>query len=211
MNKDVRLIKNISNLGQFNTLLKMLAGRVGQLVNFQSLANDCGLSQNTAKSWISLLESSFIIRKLSPYYKNFNKRLIKSPKIFFYDTGLLCRLLSIKKPEEINTHFLKGALFENFIFMELEKHFFNLGEKPSIYFWRDKRGFEIDFLIKEKSLKIIEAKSGQTLSQDFFKNINYFKKITDDKIKSYLIYSGKEKQIRKEVSVLSWRDIGQVF
>ena len=162
VNKDVRLIKNISNLGQFNTLLKMLAGRVGQLVNFQSLANDCGLSQNTAKSWISLLESSFIIRKLSPYYKNFNKRLIKSPKIFFYDTGLLCRLLSIKKPEEINTHFLKGALFENFIFMELEKHFFKLGEKPSIYFWRDKRGFEIDFLIKEKSLKIIEAKSGQT-------------------------------------------------
>lgn len=211
VNKDVRLIKNISNLGQFNTLLKMLAGRVGQLVNFQSLANDCGLSQNTVKSWISLLESGFIIRKLPPYYKNFNKRLIKSSKIFFYDTGLLCRLLSIKKPEEINTHFLKGALFENFIFMELEKHFFNLGEKPSIYFWRDKRGVEIDFLIKEKFLKIIEAKSGQTLSQDFFKNINYFKKISNDKIKSFLIYSGEENQTRKGISVLSWRNTEKVF
>ena len=211
VNKDVRLIKNISNLGQFNTFLKMLAGRVGQLVNFQSLANDCGLSQNTAKSWLSLLESSFIIKRLSPYYKNFNKRLIKSPKIFFYDTGLLCRLLSIKKPEEINTHSLKGFLFENFIFIELEKHFFNLGEKPSIYFWKDKRGFEIDFLIEETFLKIIEAKSGETLSKDFFKNINYFKEITDKKIKSYLIYSGEEKQIRKETNVISWKDIGQVL
>ena len=211
VNKDVRLIKNISNLGQFNTFLKMLAGRVGQPVNFQSLANDCGLSQNTAKSWLSLLESSFIIKKLLPYYKNFNKRLIKSSKIFFYDTGLLCRLLSIKKPEEIRTHYLKGALFENFIFMELEKHFFNLGEKPSIYFWRDKRGFEIDFLIEGKPVKVIEVKSGQTLSQDFFGNINYFKKITNDKIKSYLIYSGEEKQIRRETQVLSWRDIGQVL
>ena len=211
VNKDVRLIKNISNLGQFNTFLKMLAGRVGQLVNFQSLANDCGLSQNTAKSWLSLLESSFIIKRLPPYYKNFNKRLIKAPKIFFYDTGLLCRLLSIKKPVEINTHSLKGFLFENFIFMELEKYFFNLGEKPSIYFWRDKRGFEIDFLIEGKVLKVIEAKSGRTLSQDFFRNINYFKKITDEKIKSYLIYSGEEKQIRKETSVLSWRYIGKVL
>ena len=95
--------------------------------------------------------------------------------------------------------------------MELEKYFFNLGEKPSIYFWRDKRGFEIDFLIEGKVLKIIEAKSGRTLSQDFFRNINYFKKITDEKIKSYLIYSGEDKQIRKETSVLSWRDIGQVL
>ena len=211
VNKDVRLIKNISNLGQFNTLLKMLAGRVGQIVNFQSLANDCGLSQNTVKSWISLLESSFIIKKLPPYYKNFNKRLIKSPKIFFYDTGLLCRLLSIKKPEEINTHFLKGALFENFVFAELEKHFFNLGEKPLIYFWRDKQGYEIDFLIEEKPLKIIEAKSGQTVSQDFFQNINYFKKIARGKIKSYLVYSGEKKQIRKETMVFSWRSMEQIL
>ena len=211
VNKDIRLIKNISNLGQFNTLLKMLAGRVGQIINFQSLANDCGLSQNTVKSWMSLLESSFIIKKLPPYYKNFNKRIIKSSKIFFYDTGLLCRLLSIKNQEEIKIHSLKGALFENFIFTELEKHFFNLGEKPSIYFWRDRRGFEIDFLIEGKPLKIIEAKSGQTLSQDFFQNINYFRKIVNNKVKSYLIYSGEERQNRKETKVFSWRDIGKTL
>lgn len=210
VNKDARLIKNISNLGQFNTLLKMLAGRVGQLVNLQALANDSGISQNTVKSWLSVLESSFIIKKLPPYYKNFNKRLTKSSKIFFYDTGLLCRLLSIKKTEEINIHSLKGALFENLVFTELEKHFFNLGEKPPLYFWRDKRGYEVDFLIDEKVLKIIEAKSGQTLSQDVFKNINYFKSLADCKTKSYLIYSGKEKQIRKETMVLPWKEINQV-
>ena len=207
VNKDVRLIKNISNLNQFNTFLKMLAGRVGQLVNFQSLSNDCGLSQNTAKSWLSLLESGFIVKKLEPYYKNFNKRLIKSPKIFFYDTGLLCRLLSIKSPSEINHHALKGFLFENFIFIELLKHFFNQGEKPPLYFWRDKTGFEIDFLIEGKILKLIETKAGQTLSSDFFKNINYFKKISKQKTKSYLIYSGDKNQIQQKSQVLSWKDI----
>ena len=211
VNKDVRLIKNISNLDQFNTFLKMIAGRVGQLVNFQSLANDCGLSQNTAKSWMSVLESGFIIKKLAPYYKNFNKRLIKSPKIFFYDTGLLCRLLSIKNPSEINTHALKGFIFENFIFIELLKHFFNQGEKAPVYFWRDKKGFEIDFLIEGKVLKLIEVKSGQTLSQDFFKNINYFKKISTYKTKPYLIYSGTKKQIQQQTKVLSWKDTSLLF
>ena len=202
-------IKNISNLGQFNTLLKMLAGRVGQLVNLQSLANDCGISQNTIKAWLSILESSFIIKKLPPYHKNFNKRLVKSSKIFFYDTGLLCRLLSIKKPEELNMHFLKGALFENFVFIELEKHFFNLGEKSPIYFWRNQGGYEIDFLIGGNPLKIIEAKSGQTLNQDFFKNINYFQKTANCKTKSYLIYSGEEQQTRGKTVVLSWKNIDQ--
>ena len=211
VNKDVRMIKNIGNLSQFNTFLKMLAGRVGQIINLQSLSNDCGISQNTVKSWISILESSFIIKRLPPYYKNFNKRLIKSSKIFFYDTGLLCRLLSIKKPEEIITYPLKGAIFENLIFTEIEKHFFNLGEKPPIYFWRDRKGHEIGFLIDGRTLKIIEVKAGQTLSQSFFKNIKDFKNIIDCKLLSYLIYSGENQQLRGETKVFSWKNIEKVF
>ena len=109
VHKDIRLMKNIANLSQFNVFLKMCAARVGQTINLQSLSNDCGLSQNTVKSWLSLLESSFIVRRLEPYYKNFNKRLIKSPKMFFYDTGLLCWLLSVRRSSDITLHPLKGA------------------------------------------------------------------------------------------------------
>lgn len=211
INKDIRLIKNVSSLSLFHSFLKMCAARTGQLVNLQSLANDCGISQNTAKSWLSLLESSFIIKKLSPYYKNFNKRLMKSPKIFFYDTGLLCHLLSIKMPEEIATHALKGALFENLVFTEIEKHFFNSGETPPVYFWQDRQGREIDFLIDKNPLKIVEVKSGQTLTRDFFKNISYFKSITHFNLKSYLIYAGTENQKRSDTTVLSWKNIKQLL
>ena len=211
IHKDVRLIKNVSNLSQFSIFIKMCAARIGQIVNLQSLSSDCGISQNTVKSWLSILENSFIIKKLHCYYKNFNRRLVKSPKLFFYDTGLACQLLSIKSPFEISTHSLRGNLFENFIFAELEKHFFNIGEKPPIYFWRNKSGNEIDFIIDAKTLKVIEIKSGRTISSDFFKNINYFSKISNIKIKSYLIYSGANKQLRKTAVVLPWNSIHEVF
>ena len=211
VNKDVRLVKNITDLEKFNTFLKMLAARVGQLVNLESLGNDCDIAQNTVKSWLGVLESGFIIKKIFPYYKNYNKRLIKSPKVFFYDTGVLCRLLSIKNSEELNTHALKGPLFENFIFAEITKYYFNKGSKPPIYYWRDKQGREIDFLLDENILKVIEVKSGQTITQNFFKNINFFKKIVDDKLKSYLVYSGDEKLKREETFIFSWKEIDQVL
>ena len=213
VNKDVRLIKNISNLSMFNTFLKLCANRTGQLLNLQSLANDCGITQNTVKSWISILENSFILKRIYPYYKNFNKRLVKTPKIYFYDTGLLCCLLSIKKIQDLTFHSLKGFIFENFVFTEIEKHFFNLGEKAPLYFWRDKSGHEIDFLIEQKHLKVIEVKAGQTFSSDFLKNINYFSKIKSPpkKKKNYLIYSGKNQQIRNKTQVLSWIEINKIL
>ena len=123
----------------------------------------------------------------------------------------MCYLLSIKKFSEINTHAFKGPLFENFVFVELEKYFFNLGEKSSLYFWRNKSGHEIDFLIDEKVLKIIEVKAGQTINWDFFKNIEYFYKISNCKMCSYLIYTGRDKQLRGKTKVLSWRDINQAL
>ena len=211
VSKDVRLIKNISNLSSFNTFIKLCANRTGQLLNLQSLANDCGITQNTVKSWISILESSFILRRVYPYYKNFNKRLVKSPKIYFYDTGLLCSLLSIKKVEDLAFHALKGFIFENLIFSEIEKYFFNQGEKAPLYFWRDKTGHEIDFLIEGKNLKIIEVKSSQTFSADFLKNITYFSKINPNEKSNYLIYAGRDKQTRNQCAILPWRDIGKVL
>ena len=211
VNKDVRLIKNISNLSLFNVFLKLCANRAGQLLNLQSLANDCGITQNTVKSWISILENSFILKRVYPYYKNFNKRLVRAPKIYFYDTGLLCRLLSLKTAQDLAVHALKGFIFENFVFTEIEKHFFNRGEKAPLYFWRDKAGNEIDFLIEERKLKAIEVKAGQTFSQDFLKNINYFSKNISSKMKSYLIYSGTEKQTRNKTLVLPILEINQVL
>ncbi len=211
VSKDVRLIKNISNLSSFNTFIKLCANRTGQLLNLQSLANDCGITQNTVKSWISILESSFILRRVYPYYKNFNKRLVKSPKIYFYDTGLLCSLLSIKKVEDLAFHALKGFIFENLIFSEIEKYFFNQGEKAPLYFWRDKTGHEIDFLIESKNLKIIEVRSSQTFSADFLKNITYFSKINPNEKSNYLIYAGRDKQTRNQCAILPWWDIGKVL
>ena len=211
VNKDVRLIKNISNLSLFNMFLKLCANRTGQLLNLQSLANDSGLTQNTVKSWISILENSFILQRIYPYYKNFNKRLVKTPKIYFYDTGLLCRLLSIQKAQDLAVHALKGFIFENFIFTEIQKHFLNRGEKAPLYFWRDKTGYEIDFLIEERKLKAIEVKAGQTFTLDFLKNINYFSKNISSKIKSYLIYSGTEKQTQNKTLVLPAFDIKQAL
>ena len=211
VSKDVRLIKNISNLSSFNTFIKLCANRAGQLLNLQSLANDCGITQNTVKSWISILESSFILKRIYPYYKNFNKRLVKSPKIYFYDSGLLCRLLSIKKAQDLAFHALKGFIFENLIFSEIEKYFFNQGQKAPLYFWRDKTGYEIDFLIESDNLKIIEVKSSQTFSTDFLRNITYFSKINPTKKRNYLIYAGKEKQIRGDCSILPCWDIDKIL
>ena len=211
INKEVRLVKNIGNLSQFSVFLKMCAARTGQLVNLQSFANDCGTAQNTIKSWLSVLESGFIIKRLSPYYKNFNKRLIKASKIYFYDTGLLCHLLSIQTPDEIVSHSLKGALFENLVFAEIEKRFFNQGRRAPVYFWRSSAGREMDFLIDEKPLKTIEVKAGQTLIPEFFKNTDFFQSLTDNPVRSYLIYAGSEDQIRKNIRALSWKNLYRMF
>ena len=137
LERDVRQIKNILDLSQFQLFLKMCASRVGQLLNLSSLANDCGINHNTAKSWIGLLEASYIIFLQRPYYQNFSKRLVKMPKLYFYDTGVACSLLGIREVEQVNTHFAKGALFENLIILELLKHRYNQGLENNLYFWRD--------------------------------------------------------------------------
>ncbi len=206
--RDVRTLMQISNLNTFQKFIRLCAGRVGQILNLSALANDCDISHNTAKSWISIMEASFIIFLLYPHYKNFNKRLIKMPKLYFFDTGLACSLLGIKSNDELEIHSSKGGLFESFIVSELMKNQKNLGEVSGFYFWRDKTGHEVDLLIDQGSKTIpIEIKSRKTINEYFFKDLIYWNKLSGNNADNcYVVYGGNENQRRKVGQVVSWRD-----
>ena len=195
--RDVRQLKNINNLGLFTKFIRMCAGRTGQILNTTSLANDCGIDQKTVIAWLSILQSSYLIYLLKPYHNNFNKRIIKSPKLYFYDTGIACSLLGIKSIEQVNFHATKGALFENLIVSELLKNKFNAGESDNLYYWRDKTGNEVDVITEEaEKLTAIEIKSGATISTDFFKGLNFFSALNTQSIEKLLVYGGDQTQRR---------------
>ena len=204
--RDVRLIKNIGNLSKFRKFLSLCAARTGQLLNVSSLANDCGITHHTASEWLSVLEASFIIYLLKPHHKNYNKRVVKMPKIYFYDTGLLCFLLGISNSNQLKSHYLRGGIFESFVILEFIKFMYNKGFQNKCYFWRDKIGNEIDLLLENSNRLIpVEIKSGQTITSDYFKGINYYNKISKNKENiSYLIYGGKEMQKRTNIEVFGW-------
>jgi hypothetical protein len=210
--RDVRLLQNIHDLTLFIRFLKLCAGRIGQLLNINSLANDCGVSPNTAKSWVSVLEASFIIFLLQPHFKNFNKRLVKMPKLYFIDTGLASSLLEIQSENQLSTHYLRGALFENFIISEFIKTRLNHGLRNNCYFWRDNKGMEIDCIIESGNrLTPIEIKSGNTFNQDFFRNLNYWNKLSGNPVKSsYVIYGGDSYRDTKDGTLLSWKDNSEI-
>jgi predicted AAA+ superfamily ATPase len=212
LERDVRLLQNIHDLNIFVRFLKLCAGRTGQLLNLNSLANDCGISPNTAKSWISVLEASYIIFLLQSHQKNFNKRLVKMPRLFFIDTGLASSLLEIQSENQLTTHFLRGALFENFIISEFIKARLNNGLRNNCYFWRDNKGIEIDCIIENGDrLTPVEIKSGNTFNQDFFKNINYWNKLSGNSPEnSYVIYGGDSDRDTQEGFLLSWMNISRV-
>jgi predicted AAA+ superfamily ATPase len=168
--RDMRQIVNVSNLHLFQKFMRLAAGRIGQLLNYTNLANELGVDYKTVQSWLSILETSFVVFLLQPHYRNFTKRLVKTPKLYFYDAGLACNLLGIRRQEDLETHWAKGALFENMLIADLMKNFYHRAETPPLYFWRDNTGNEIDCLIDEGNLmKIVEIKSSQTVSTDFFK------------------------------------------
>ena len=207
--RDVRQIVNISNTSIFQKFMKIVAGRVGQLINFNNISNELGVDQKTVKSWFSILEASFIVFFLQPHHKNFNKRIVKTPKLYFYDTGLASNLLGIQDEDSLDLHWAKGALFENLIILEMLKTNLNKGLQPKLYFWRDNTGNEID-CIEERGEDIYsyEIKSSKTIQKDFFKGLNYYNKISDSKNKtSYLVYGGNDSYPLSEYSVLSWKDI----
>ncbi|RMD97917.1 MAG: DUF4143 domain-containing protein [Calditrichaeota bacterium] len=211
--RDVRLVRNISDVHTFHRFLRMCAARVGQLVNLVSLANDCGITHNTAKAWLSILEASFIIFFLQPHHRNFNKRLVKSPKLYFYDPGLVCSLLAVQNEQQLDFHPMKGSLFESMLISEMMKHYFNQGLEPQCFFWRDKVGHEIDCLLETgESLVPVEFKAGQTITPDFFKNLNYWRKLSGVGAEhAYVIYGGEEVQSRSTGQVLGWRYIDRLL
>ncbi len=207
--RDVRQIVEVQNLSLFQRFIKMCAARVGQLLNMSSLATDCGVSHNTIRSWLSVLEAGYVVFLLQPHHQNFGKRLVKTPKLYFHDTGLAAFLLGIRDAEHLSIHASRGALFENFVISELMKQRYNQGLASNLYFWRNNTGDEIDVVIEQgDKLMPVEIKSGQTFNADFLTGINKWMKLAGNAtLIPQLIYGGSENMTRNSVEVRSWKQI----
>ncbi len=209
--KDVTELIHIRDINSFRTFLGLCAARAGQLLNLTALANDCNISQPTAKAWLSVLESSYLVFLLYPYYDNFNKRLVKTPKLYFYDVGLLTHLLQIREPEDLAINRLKGNIFENFVVANFQKLNENRYQHLNYYFWQDHNGLEIDLLLKTaNTFDVYEVKSTQTLSGALFKNLKHFIELVEPQsVRPYLVYGGDQTLVRSEVQVLPWKMLEQ--
>lgn len=208
--RDVRMIKNITDLVTFERFLRLCAGRIGQLLNMSSLAVETGVDVKTISAWISVLETSFVLFRLPPYHVNFNKRVVKMPKLYFYDTGLAIALLGIENPVQIELHPFRGSLFENMFIVNVLKTRYNAGKANNIYFWRDSLGNEIDLLIQSGDRLIpVEIKSGQTVTNDYFKGILFWNKITKTE-GGCVVYGGEMMQNRSNgIKVIPFRDFSE--
>jgi predicted AAA+ superfamily ATPase len=212
VDRDVRMIKNIGDINAFIQFTQLCAGRIGQPLNNASLANDAGISPNTAKSWLSILESSYILYRLQPYHRNFNKRLVKSPKLYFYDTGVACSLLGIREQEQVNLHYMKGSLFENLILNEFIKRSFNRGENSQPYYWQDNHGKEIDcLLVNGEKVTAVEIKSGKTMSASYFENLNYWRSLANfPENQEYVVYGGDQSMQTGAGTLISWKNLDRI-
>ncbi len=210
--RDVQQVLHVKEMNNFRLLLKLCAGRAGQLLNLSGIGNDAGVSHNTIKEWLSVLEASYITFRLQPHYQNFSKRLIKSPKLYFYDTGLLCWLLGIRSADQLAVHAMRGAIFENYVIAELAKHYYSTGDIPPLYFWRDQSGLEIDLIIEDAGkLTPVEIKSGQTLVADFFKGLNRWTTLAGDTAGDpVLIYGGQADQQRTGAHIYGWQSMADI-
>ncbi|WP_241481311.1 ATP-binding protein [Methanoculleus sediminis] len=214
LERDLRLLKQVQNLSAFQTFMKMCAYRSGQVVNYSSLANDCGITHNTAKEWLSLLETSLLVALIRPHHKNFNKRLVKMPKLYFTDPGLAAHLAGVQSADDLGYHPLKGGLFESLIITEFLKFRLNRGKEPNLYFWRDKHGHEIDCIIEYQGWDPVpvEIKSGRTASSDFFKELTYWNSLSGNAPdRSFVVYGGDRSQRRAAGQLVGYRDLEQVL
>lgn len=211
LEKDVRSIKNVHDLSRFHRFLQLCAGRTGCVLNLSSLANDCGITHNTAAAWLSVLEASFLVHLLPSYHRNFNKQIVKSPKLYLIDTGLACSLLGIETLSHLKNHPLRGALFETLVISEMLKHRLHQGKPPHLYFWRDKTGHEIDALLQKGSdMTAVEIQAGETITTDSLKNLFYWGKLTrQTERRSFLIHAGEQEQTRGSIHVHSWRSLAK--
>lgn len=210
--RDVRLMKNIGDINAFIQFTRLCAGRIGQLLNTASLASDAGMSPNTARSWLSILESSYILYRFQPFHQNFNKRLVKSPKLYFHDTGVACSLLGLRDENQVSLHYLKGSLFENLIINEFIKRNFNRGENRQPYFWQDNHGKEIDCLLVDgERVTPVEIKSGKTMSASYFDHLKYWRNLAtlpDDQ--GYVVYGGEQSMQTSSGTFISWRNLDRI-
>ncbi len=210
--RDIRQLVNVSNLFVFQKFMRLAAGRIGQLLNYTSIANELGVDLKTIKSWFAILETGFIAFFLQPHHQNFNKRLVKTPKLYFYDTGLACSLLGINSIEALDTHWARGALFENFVIADMMKNALHRGQKHDLFFWRDNTGNEVD-LVEEKAGKtnIYEVKSSSTINNSFFKGLNFYKALAGKKVgRMNLIYGGSRSSVRNEFHIHSWNTLSNI-
>ncbi len=206
--RDVRQLLNVQDLETFQRFVKFCAGRSGQILNLSTLAADCGITHNTAKAWISVLEASYILFLLRPHHANFNKRLVKSPKLYFLDTGLLCWLLGIQQADQLATHPLRGAIFETWVVAELVKARFNQGLPLNMHFWRDSHGNEVDVIADMAGNWLpIEIKAGQTLNRDFTAGLERWSALAGERaVRPALVYGGGASMIHQGIRVRAWRD-----
>ena len=208
--RDVRQIKNIGKLSNFQRFMQLLAGRVGQILNLTSLSNDVGVDYKTIDAWISVLESTYIAFRLQPYFENFGKRIIKSPKLYFYDTGLLSYLLGIDTTVELQTHHAIGSIFENLVITEFVKQIKNTRSSSHLYFWRNSEGNEIDLIVKNgQELYPIEVKLGSSFSKDYLKGISTWNKLIQKESLSSIVYTGDEMKV-KNTTLLNWKDLDKL-
>ena len=208
--RDVRQITQVGNLSTFTSFLKLCAGSTGQETNFSRLGNDAGITHNTAKAWMSVLETAYLTFPLPAWHKNIRKQLVKAPKLHFLDTGLVCYLLGIRSVDELRHHPIRGAIFESWVVSEIFKSYTNIGITPSLYHYRESRGLEIDLLIETaQKLDIVEIKSGATVNKDFFKNIRKFTEQYEKSttIQPWLVYGGEGDYLRQNTHITSWKSV----
>jgi predicted AAA+ superfamily ATPase len=213
LERDVRKISQITDFSRFTRFLKLLAGRTGQLLNKNALSIEAGISHTTVEKWLSVLEAAYIVFRLQPWFVNFNKRIVKQPKIYFYDTGLASYLLGLRNNHEIATHYLRGNLFENFIISELFKENFNRGQNFRFWFWRDNHNNEIDLIIETgKQHLAVEIKSGETFRNDFVKSLSLWSRLSNTPAKDlFIFYGGDKSMLFQDINILEWKNASSIL
>lgn len=209
--RDVRQIIEVQNLSLFQRFLKMCAARCGQMLNMSSMANDCGVSYKTVGAWLSVLQAGYVVFLLQPHHQNFGKRLVKTPKLYFHDTGLAANLLGIADPAHLAIHAARGALFENLVISEYLKERFNQGLASNLYYWRNNTGEEVDLVLEQGAqLQPVEIKSGQTFNLDFLDGLNKWLRYAGTAaLPARLVYGGEDDMLRNGVAVQSWRHLAE--
>lgn len=206
--RDVRSLSAVQDLGNFQRFMRLCAARTGQLLNLNALANDCGISQPTANAWMNLLEASFIVKRVAPYHRNFGKRLVKAPKLYFLDTGLCAWLLGITSERDMEIHYARGALFETWAVTEALKWRAVRGNAQPLYFWRDNIGNEVDVLLEQNGgISLVEIKSGQTFQPGWLKGLQTVKRHMDQPTRNAVLYGGDLSASRTDAQLVGWRDV----